>query len=634
MLFSIFCTLLILLITGFWTNQGLYSAAIMCFECILAMMLAINFYEPLATSFKETVGPQLGEPGLLILIFLASLTIMRVLTDKFLRGTLRLPQALDRGAASIFAFVSAQVLIGTIMLATQMLPLGRSVLGFERYDTSLTRRSKLAFFFNPDGFVVSLAQMIGVDRFSWGDRNLALAKPGWLDDLHLRRCNPQQQGRVWTPPDALSVTNVYRVEHIQQLQVAVDGDKSSHNTETVAEQVNPGSSYLVCRVRVAQSAGEPEKTFVLFTPAQFRLAGPRPTGPDSKVQVYPAVGMSDIYITPPFDTTKDAVTRTSAAVLVKMDANTPLALTPEKQQALLKDNAYEFDVVFEVPTEDFQPWYVEFKQGARCEINAKEIKTRPTFATAAAAAQAGSESSDDSAQDDAAKSGDPSTEETRQGRGNANDRDRRRNRSGNDDKKPDVTVGRAPAGRTHLATAIKDRTGEFDLLPVPLPKEALGGHLRDNKLTESHLVLDTPTEEIPEDKRCEKFWIPEGKKMVQVGAEAVSAKSFLGRPLELARSVLGQYHLQTADDKKFFAVGIYMEAEIDGKLVMELQYHPEPEMPERALEEQRRLTRNVLATRPDYKYGFIFLVDPGSEITHFRTDGRGGGQELKISVSP
>ena len=57
---SLLCVLLILLVMGFWAFQGLYSAVIMFGLALIALLLGLSFYEPLAATFQESIKPELA----------------------------------------------------------------------------------------------------------------------------------------------------------------------------------------------------------------------------------------------------------------------------------------------------------------------------------------------------------------------------------------------------------------------------------------------------------------------------------------------------------------------------------------------------------------------------------------------
>ena len=68
-----------------------------------------------------------------------------------------------------------------------------------------------------------------------------------------------------------------------------------------------------------------------------------------------------------------------------------------------------------------------------------------------------------------------------------------------------------------------------------------------------------------------------------------------------------------------------------GKDVVEIQYWPEPEIPERCLQPPTKLTPAALRGRTDFTYVFLFIVDPGVKIVRFHPSPK-RSQELIIDV--
>src|SRR5215475_13593362 len=153
-MFSFVCALIIILAAAYWAFQGVFSAVIMFGESLIALMIAFTLYEPLANSFKETLDPQLGEAAFLIIVFFVTLILLRYLTDKTIPGNMRVHVAVDRAGGGIFGFLTGMVCVGMVLIGAQMLPLGRTTLGFERNtprSDGTMHRNTFAWF-NPDGF--------------------------------------------------------------------------------------------------------------------------------------------------------------------------------------------------------------------------------------------------------------------------------------------------------------------------------------------------------------------------------------------------------------------------------------------------------------------------------------------------
>ncbi|HVP10410.1 MAG TPA: hypothetical protein VMV94_04385 [Phycisphaerae bacterium] len=609
MVLSIISLLMVVLVTAFWVYQGLFSAMIMLFETITACMLAFGFHEAVQSLWGSSETMRDIGPGLsMMLIFLISLVAMRVATDKLVPDAVVFPLQLDRAGAGVCGFFTGMILVGTALVAVQMLPFETSVLGFERVqvdrDGVFSRKSLLL---NPDGFTVGLASFLSNGRFGGGNP-LGEAKPDFLLDLWAARSGPREAGRD-VPANCLSVKGYWRADKINRLEQSAVGPELKRSF--APQEPGPSEKFLACRVQLDGSAAWPtEKGEIRFRVSQFRIVGARAvegrtagTGEE-----FMACGMSDLYTHKDYKWTE--IKPDQPDRLVRFSPRTDFLLSATAAKVIQKDGGrYQFDVVFEVP-EDFEPWYVEFKRGARAELTKNlQLKEAPgSIAGAGATAEKPAKG---------AKQGKAEGEE----------------KAAEEEKK--VEVGAAPAGRTHVADAIQERTGVTDELPMILAKDSYAKKfLRGDKLAAGQFYVEMPDKEIPEDQQIKKFDVPKDKRMVQVGAEQNIPVNLLATALNYAAKVTSQPRITTTDGTAYFAIGVYSAAKVNGKMTFEVQYWPEAETPERCLKEPKKVTANVMkAAKPDErKFGYIFLVDPGVEIASFTAGGKGEGQTLKIAV--
>src|SRR5262249_2949944 len=115
-MFSFICALIIILAAAYWAFQGVFSAVIMFGESLIALMVAFSIYEPMANSFKETIDPQIGEPGFLVVGFFVTLILLRYLTDKTIPGNVNVHVAIDRAGGGIFGFLTGMVCVGVMLI--------------------------------------------------------------------------------------------------------------------------------------------------------------------------------------------------------------------------------------------------------------------------------------------------------------------------------------------------------------------------------------------------------------------------------------------------------------------------------------------------------------------------------------
>jgi hypothetical protein len=613
MLFSIVVALMVILLTAFWVYQGLLSALLMFFASAAACMLAFGYYESVHSFWSDQLGPGIGLPVAFMLLFLMSLLVLRLFFDKLVPNNVRLPVYVDRTGGGICGFFIGLTIVGTALVGVQMLPIGSDVFGFERFQTEGGRVTRESFLFKPDDFVSGFSRMLSGKRFG-GDAELTTAKPDLLAGLYSARANPQPQELMFVPPEAIQVKAYWDATQIDDVSQRVAGDGLEREFST-AGPANPVNKFVVCRVRLDASAAK-NLADLRFRLPQFRIVGPppEPNGGGASPRVYLAVGMSDVY------THKDlgpkAVERDQYARLVRFGPTTNFHLGPSNcgpagekrgREGLEVVGAFQFDVAFEVPA-DFRPWYVEFKHGARAELTSGLFRERPPQGASVAGGRV-------------ASAGESSNRQSK-----------KRPRP---DKPDGPKVGQASAGSVHVADAIEEGTGVSSKLPFPLdPTESVVSRvIRGGKLDESTFWLELPEGKI--DDPVTEFHVPPGKKMVQIAASKKDALSLFGKALNFAANVAAQIRVTTASGDNYYAQGVYAAAPIGGKMVFEIQYWPNTDVPERCLKAPVRVTKNVLGGAPSDRraYGYVFLVDPGVKLVKFHAGSRFDvGQDLNIDV--
>ncbi len=600
MLFSIVVALMVILIAAFWTYQGFFSSIIMFFETVIAAMVAFAFYEAVSGLWVAQTGEGLGFPLALMLLFLVTLLALRTATDRLIPDDVRVPLPVDRAGGAVFGLFTGMLLIGMALISIQMLPIGSSVFGFERYSINKEgelEESSLSFL-SPDEFTAGMMSMLSNGRFA-GEQGMAQAKPDLVKSLYSGRATPQSEARVFLESGHLSVSNYWESRGIDHVKQTLNGGTMMREFETQDLAVG---KYFVCAVGVSQAAAKQKHQEIRFRPAQFRVVGPPPRadGTFSKSpHVYLAAGMSDIYTHKQHG--PGTVNNAQRDRLVAFHPTTDFILGPNTSGIIKDKDKYKFDVAFKVP-EDFEPWYVEFKNGARADLTVldkkKNGKDVPSWASRPLGAVGG-------------KSGLVSKD------------------------KPNV--GAAPGGRLQVANAIEDRTGFSTALPIALnadnaivQQHSSGTMIKGGD--DSQFWVRVETDFLG--TQVTDFMVPRGKVMFQVGAEVVKAESMWGNAINFANRVTAQIRVKGDNGKDYFAIGQYAAAEIDGQWFIELQYYPESEMPERALngKKAKKVTRSVLkkAGKDKSKFGYLFLIDPNVKIVSFHS-GSKKSQDLDFS---
>ncbi len=178
MLLTIFCLLLILGIVFYQSLQGLYSSLIMALATVAATLVAFSFYEPLAAQVYKS-QPLYADAASLLVLMVIPLFILRTLLDRFLPGNVVPSVWVDRIGGGIFGLVTAMLLVGTFAVALQMLPWGRSVMGYDPYDDNLARKDTF-FMLDAPGFTLGTVKFLSAGSLH-GNENFATLH----DDLNM-----------------------------------------------------------------------------------------------------------------------------------------------------------------------------------------------------------------------------------------------------------------------------------------------------------------------------------------------------------------------------------------------------------------------------------------------------------------
>ncbi|MFB3892720.1 MAG: CvpA family protein [Phycisphaerae bacterium] len=158
MLLAVIVTLLVLGVAFYQAVQGWYSALIMTILTICCALVAFNYYEPLAQSLLYARQPAYADAISLIALFVLPLLTLRFLYDHFLGSNVLTGAWPDRIGGGILGLITAQIVVGVLMVAVQMLPWGTTILGFEAYDSSLHRKTGL--FPYPDEFTIGMVSLV------------------------------------------------------------------------------------------------------------------------------------------------------------------------------------------------------------------------------------------------------------------------------------------------------------------------------------------------------------------------------------------------------------------------------------------------------------------------------------------
>ena len=201
MIIDIIVLLFLGLITFLLVNEGPFSAVILLFCSLISSIVAMGTFEAVAKFFGK--WPDMARGAAFLLTFFVLLTLTRTIFDFLVRDDIELPPLPAKITSGVIGFFVGLVVIGTVLIGTQMLPLTASIAGFNRYPNGLARSSS-SIWFDPDGFVESIWDMTSGNSMG-GSPAFAMIHPHFLKELYGLRYTVQYAGRKTLSPELLKV---------------------------------------------------------------------------------------------------------------------------------------------------------------------------------------------------------------------------------------------------------------------------------------------------------------------------------------------------------------------------------------------------------------------------------------------
>lgn len=353
MLLILIAVLLILGITFFQALQGLFSAMIMALVTLLCTLLAFNFYEPLAATLYAS-GPwalDYAQPLALMLLLTLPLLGLRFLLDRYLGVNVVPPVWVDRVGGAVFGYCTAMLLVGTLLIAMQMLPLPRSILTYDPYQDNLSAGTQLPAPIDAPGLTLALVETLSAHAMS----PIAAKGPSFAqvhDDLELELWGARNRlpgARSVAPPGSLQIDRALDVTQARYPNDETQTFGSALPAYPTAPEAGGGSSrVLLLRAQVAASAAASDGTWRLRG-TQFRLV------------------------------TEDGASFFPVAYLTFLgrwnvvDADQPVgALFLNRPREAAHDGVLTVDLLYRLPEkasgEQREPWFLAFRRLAKAEI--------------------------------------------------------------------------------------------------------------------------------------------------------------------------------------------------------------------------------------------------------------------------
>ncbi len=199
-------SLAILGITYALASEGCFGAAVAALNILFSILIALNFYEPLADLVVKNADFLSGWADLLCLglLFLVSFAAFKFGTESFTPNQLRLPALPDMLGRLAFSLFGATLCVGFLLILLYTAPITR-IIGGMGYDHQPPfkmgiDRKLLAFMQYTTGTTFPWYEKDGVDDPVYGKAKIFDRKGGWLIDHQNARPYPTSGfGKVPAP---------------------------------------------------------------------------------------------------------------------------------------------------------------------------------------------------------------------------------------------------------------------------------------------------------------------------------------------------------------------------------------------------------------------------------------------------
>ncbi len=599
MVLNIVALLLVLGITFMHSMFGLFSGILNLMCGVTALAVAFGFYEPLNDLLTGQAGlhPAFTEPASLVLLFALTFLVLRILSDTFIRGNVRVPMYVDWGGGAVCGFLAGQICVGMMVIGFLMLPWGGRVMMFSRYERDPENRTyrdaadippdqrkqdeRVAFrrnhlWLRSDEFAAGL-----FDLFSRGSLRGATPFAAVYPDFaqwvfwsgntiqHESLPAPIRDEKGDGFKDGLKVDTYWvQTERLTQDETryrkgAPDKTTPKPPYEPLDYKVQPGHKLLGLRLTLLRASADRDKQSAVhrFRPSMIRLVGDIKLADgtaEPREYIPQIIGGADPNLA-------------SYLRVVELDNNF----------ALQASGPTPIDAYFEVD-DRFDPRFVEYRRHARAPVTKGQLaKAPPGERLALAAPEAG-----------------PAGKE------------------------------RASGAARFIDTTNRQFTGDRDRLPFPMRLDRLrpmldvqldGTAFASGRLTGDRSTLEAPEKEA--DQNVSHFKAPEGKRVFQVQTRPRRAKSLLGQVMDFAGAVTNQYQAYDDTGNAYPLVGYYAIVKKGDQDYVELVYLPDDPSFRGMLDFKDSAVRRALQDQDNAVLGLIFVVPPGKGIAAIGSHG-------------
>ncbi len=601
---SLLLLLIVLAIAIRQGPQGLFRAFIMTVLTVCCAATALGTYEWVTNHWirpiwpKDTLNTDFMLPLMLGITFGVPLLILSLVFDRLIRRACVLPGLADRVGGAVCGFATGFIMAGILAICLQIIPFGGSFLGYSRVAAAQPRTLRAPdaqppagdaqennLWLKPDRFAAGVASVVSTGVFS-GSHNFLEDNPdhvqavGWVGATHAEVSR-------YAPPKSISFVRTEKVDAVYRMTPA--DSRSEDNPKYDLIRPETGHEFRMVRVQLNREARDARKTHN-FALRQFRLVGQSADG-KSYQQYHPiAIQQSD---------ETDVVNR---HVRLKKRLGKFWPMTSDVYVPRGTDNQVE--VVFEVPA-GFKSSFIEYKRGARVSLSFDQT------APAAPGPQRRRRA-------DATTPTPGAPDESRTASASQPSRGRRERRTREDS---------GEGARVRAVAAGGEQSRFSDELPMTLRsyRRLKNAEVSRDTLSNGHLSGQVDRQENGRDPAVSKFDVPSDKRLLQLSATRLQARSIPGQALSQAIATVQNYFVEDDRGNRYPLAGKYAIATVRGRKYVEVQYFTRPTGAGDRVGKFSRIDESKL--QPDEEFVLLFLVDPGVRIVSFSSGSQTAGRD-------
>lgn len=169
MLLGILSVLIVLAVAYAYLREGIFTACMMFINVVLAGLVAMNFFEPLADLLDGQVADSFlhgyEDAICLVALFGATLGMLRTMTNAVARSEILFPQWVRRGGGALFGAATGYLVAGFLLCVLQTLPWHEEFMNFRPPDVR-EPRTGIGRIMPPDRVWLAMMHRAGAYAFA------------------------------------------------------------------------------------------------------------------------------------------------------------------------------------------------------------------------------------------------------------------------------------------------------------------------------------------------------------------------------------------------------------------------------------------------------------------------------------